>query len=57
MKEYEKIPNLIFEKNLLEKNGWLIIEHPMNINFSLHQNFFETRKYGKVNFSIFSTKD
>jgi len=57
MKEYEKIPNLIFEKNLLEKNGWLIIEHPININFSLHLNFSETRKYGKVNFSIFSTKD
>lgn len=50
----EKIPEIVFEKELLEKDGLLIVEHSRNTNFSEHRNFTETRKYGKVNFSFFS---
>ena len=49
----DKIPDLVFEKNLLKQNGWLIIEHSEKIKFIKHPNFKEHRKYGKVNFSIF----
>jgi 16S rRNA (guanine(966)-N(2))-methyltransferase RsmD len=50
----DKIPDLVFEKNLLKANGWLILEHSEKIKFIKHPNFKEHRKYGKVNFSIFA---
>lgn len=48
-----EIPDLIFENDLLEEEGVLIIEHPKEVNFSAHSNFKEIRNYGKVNFSFF----
>lgn len=50
---YTDIPNLVFEKNILNEDGWLIIEHDKHTNFSEHPNFIQQRKYGNVNFSIF----
>jgi 16S rRNA (guanine(966)-N(2))-methyltransferase RsmD len=47
-------PDLIFDKNLLQKNGLLIIEHKKEIDFSSCKNYSETRQYGKVNFSFFN---
>ncbi len=47
------IPDIIFEKNLLTKEGWLIIEHSREINFENHPHFIEHRLYGKVNFTFF----
>jgi 16S rRNA (guanine966-N2)-methyltransferase len=52
----ERIPDLVFEKNMLENDGWLIIEHPASIDFSKHPDFDQHRIYGKVNFSMFSRK-
>ncbi len=49
----EDIPTLIFEKELLAKEGWLIIEHPGSVSFTGHPRCFDTRKYGKVHFSFF----
>ncbi len=51
---YHKIPELVFSKQLLKEDGWLIVEHPASIKFNEHNTFFEHRKYGKVNFSFFS---
>jgi 16S rRNA (guanine966-N2)-methyltransferase len=48
-----KLPDLIFNHNLLAADGWLVIEHPRNVKFQSHPNFFEHREYGKVNFSFF----
>jgi 16S rRNA G966 N2-methylase RsmD len=53
MEEFEIIPGLVFEKELLAGDGWLVIEHPREKNFSDHPNLFDRRKYGKVNFSFF----
>jgi len=53
LKEIKSIPDLIFEKNLLKKNGWFIIEHSNKIDFQKLQYFFEKRQYGSVNFSFF----
>jgi len=48
------IPELVFSRKMLKDEGWLIIEHSRSIDFSTSPNFFEQRRYGKVNFSIFS---
>ena len=51
-----EIPNAVFEADVLEDDGILILEHPKEFNFSKHENFAEIRKYGKVNFSFFENK-
>ena len=53
LKGVNELPNIIFEKNILEKNGVLIIEHGKETNFSSITQFVEMRKYGGVNFSFF----
>lgn len=49
----DTISQLIFENNLLNKEGWLIVEHPREVDLSKQEHFAEHRKYGKVNFSFF----
>ncbi|MEI6764799.1 MAG: 16S rRNA (guanine(966)-N(2))-methyltransferase RsmD [Bacteroidota bacterium] len=53
MPDREKIVELIFNNNLLKPDGYFIIEHSRDIDFSKHPNFSEMRKYGKVQFSFF----
>ena len=53
LKEIESIPDYIFEHNILNDSGWLIVEHGDKTSFSRHPAFIELRKYGGVNFSIF----
>ena len=48
-----EIPGLIFEKQLLNENGLLILEHSSKYNFSSHPQFTEMRNYSKVHFSFF----
>ena len=48
----EKIVDDVFTNNLLNPSGWLIIEHDKTHDFSKHPNFFQHRKYGKLNFSF-----
>lgn len=50
---YAKIPETVFNRNLLNDNGWLIIEHSKNTAFKTTERFLEQREYGNVNFSIF----
>lgn len=52
----ETIPDLVFKNELLNKDGWLIIEHSVATVFSEHPNLDQQRQYGKVNFSMFSVK-
>ncbi|MDR1180627.1 MAG: 16S rRNA (guanine(966)-N(2))-methyltransferase RsmD [Bacteroidales bacterium] len=52
--EYNTIVNLVFDRNLLLPNGFLIIEHSRHENFQAHPKFYQQRIYGKVNFSIFA---
>ncbi|MBN2682526.1 MAG: RsmD family RNA methyltransferase, partial [Bacteroidales bacterium] len=53
MPEIEKIHKLVFEKGLLNNEGWLILEHSAKKEFKELAHFQEKRKYGHVNFSIF----
>ncbi len=53
MEGVEDIPDLVFKNDMLSKDGWLIVEHSKTVDFSRKSHFRETRKYGKVHFSIF----
>lgn len=57
MDNTESIPDLIWHHALLKPDGWLIIEHDKHIEFDQHSAFFDHRKYGKVNFSIFQMQN
>ena len=49
---YEKLKNIILKKELVNKDGSLIIEHDANTKFDGEN--MELRKYGSVHFSIFT---
>jgi 16S rRNA (guanine966-N2)-methyltransferase len=53
MENINTLPELIFSKDLLKPQGWLIIEHGERTHLSTLEHFKEHRKYGNVNFSIF----
>ena len=53
LKEMESIPDFIFKHQILNKGGWIIVEHGDKTNFGRHTGFKELRKYGGVNFSVF----
>ncbi len=53
MEQLPTLPDLIFEKGLLKENGWFVLEHSANNDFSAHPHFIEHRNYGSVNFSFF----
>ncbi|MCF6170895.1 MAG: RsmD family RNA methyltransferase [Bacteroidales bacterium] len=51
--DIDNISRLIFENALLNKGGWLVLEHPREVDLSEQAFFVDHRKYGKVNFSFF----
>lgn len=53
MENVEKIPEIIFEKKLLKKNGVFILEHSKHYSFKNHAHFKREKRYGKVHFTFF----
>ncbi|WP_422084119.1 RsmD family RNA methyltransferase [Ulvibacterium sp.] len=51
--DFEKIPQLVFENDLLVENGILVIEHSKHMDLSQCHNFSNSRKYGGSVFSFF----
>ncbi|MDR1416504.1 MAG: RsmD family RNA methyltransferase [Prevotellaceae bacterium] len=49
----ERLPEVIFGRQLLAPDGWFILEHSKGKSFSGFAHFKERRSYGSVNFSIF----
>lgn len=47
------LPDLVFENGLLGSNGWFVLEHSAQNDFSGHPHFESHRVYGNVNFSFF----
>lgn len=47
------LPDLIFEHNLLKKDGILIVEHDVEGRFKEHPRLTDEREYGKTVFSFF----
>lgn len=54
--DFEKIPGIILEADILSPEGLLILEHSGNLSFENHPLFTNHRKYGSVNFSFFKIK-
>lgn len=51
-----EIPKLIFDNQLLNSDGLVILEHNKSIDFVQHTEFFDHRCYGKVNFTFFKDR-
>ncbi|TVZ14972.1 RsmD family RNA methyltransferase [Maribacter sp. MAR_2009_72] len=51
--DFEKIPQLVFENNLLLEGGVLIIEHSKRTSLDHLPNYSNSRKYGGSVFSFF----
>lgn len=51
--DIEKIPALVFSRELLRPGGLLIVEHGDKTTLDQLPHFEEHRRYGNVNFSIF----
>lgn len=52
--DLEGLPDLVFSSDILAQGGMFILEHPGSLDFSAHHKFNQHRKYGGVNFSIFT---
>lgn len=52
-KQIIEIPGIVNDKNLLNENGWLIIEHESNLDLSSEKGYFDKRIYGQSAFSFF----
>lgn len=53
MEGIDTLPGLVFDGGFVKEDGWFVLEHSDGHDFSDHARFFEHRKYGSVNFSIF----
>jgi len=51
--KFEKIVDLVFEKQLLNENGLLIVEHSKHTNLDAHKKVSYQKKYGGNMFSFF----
>jgi len=54
IKNIEDIHRLVYTQKLLNPGAWLIIEHGERTSLKHLDQFVEQRRYGGVNFSIFS---
>jgi 16S rRNA (guanine(966)-N(2))-methyltransferase RsmD len=52
----KELPSLILGSEILKEEGFLVLEHPRNMNFAGMKGFFEHRNYGSVNFSFFRSE-
>ncbi len=50
----DDIPRLIFQKNLLKKGGWLVLEHTPRNDYKKFDHYKTERNYGTTIFSIFT---
>ena len=57
LETFESIPNIVFERELLNEDGMLIVEHFNKMDLSHVENFSFARKYGASIFSFFELKE
>ncbi len=56
-KRIPDLPEYVFGEDLLNKNGWFVMEHNPNHTFKDHLHYWKERNYGTTIFSIFVTKE
>jgi 16S rRNA (guanine966-N2)-methyltransferase len=49
----DTLPDLVLKAAIMKEDGIFILEHPKHMSFNSHNQFFEHRNYGGVNFSFF----
>ena len=54
-KKISELPELILDAKIIKKDGYLIIEHGPEYDFSKITEFWQVRHYGKVFFSVFKS--
>lgn len=54
VEEFSKIPELVFENNLLEDEGVLVVEHSKHTDLSHLKNYSYSKSYGGNTFSFFN---
>ncbi|MBD5289148.1 MAG: methyltransferase domain-containing protein [Bacteroides sp.] len=52
-KDFDRLPGLILDSEMVREGTIVIIEHSKNRDFSYRPEFLQQRVYGSVNFSIF----
>jgi 16S rRNA (guanine966-N2)-methyltransferase len=57
LREINELPDLVFEKKLLNEGGWFVLEHTPRNDFKGHPYFRAERKYGTTLFSIFVNRE
>lgn len=55
--EFKRIVELVFQNNLLAKEGMLILEHSKKMDLSAVQNYSYSKSYGNSVFSFYSFQD
>jgi 16S rRNA (guanine966-N2)-methyltransferase len=53
----DEIPNIIFERHLLNEDGWFVLEHTPRNNYENHPYFNRSKNYGTTIFSFFINKE
>lgn len=53
----DAVIDLVFSNDLLSDDGILIFEHSKGVEFSSHANFWQSRSYGSVQFSMFKKSE
>jgi 16S rRNA (guanine966-N2)-methyltransferase len=51
--EIDDIPDIIFERNLLQEEGIFVLEHTPRNNYEQHPHFLKVKNYGTTLFSFF----
>ena len=54
LQDLPKLPDIVFQSNVLTDDGVFILEHPKEFEFENHPHFWQHRAYGKVNFTFFA---
>ncbi|MFI3305285.1 MAG: RsmD family RNA methyltransferase [Rikenellaceae bacterium] len=53
----EEVVRMVFDRDLLARDGLFIFEHSTSMSFADHQYFWQSRSYGSVQFSMFRYSD
>ncbi|MBR4136579.1 MAG: 16S rRNA (guanine(966)-N(2))-methyltransferase RsmD [Bacteroidales bacterium] len=53
MENIDQIVQHVFDNEMLKPNGWLVMEHSDEHDFSEHPSYYDHRRYGRVNFTFF----
>ena len=53
LEQLPALPDVILGQDILKEEGWLVIEHGKDTDFTTHPRHVETRTYGSVHFSFF----